>query len=132
MSIRIGMKGYKDLAIWQPILFRKIPYHCYRCNGKGHLARDYQEFGAQNGHRPQEEDGVNSAALNAVESPDLQLDGTGGKPAEANKTTYTINIRIPHKEMVHANSDSTKEQRRCHRISNTPNTTTNTKPQKSP
>jgi hypothetical protein len=44
MSIRVGIKGYKDLAIWQPVLFRNIPYHCYRCNGKGHLARDCQEF----------------------------------------------------------------------------------------
>jgi hypothetical protein len=51
MNIRVGIKGYKDLAIWQPVLFRNIPYHCYRCNGKGHLARDCQAFGAQNGHR---------------------------------------------------------------------------------
>jgi hypothetical protein len=74
MSIRVGIKGYKDLAIWQPVLFRNIPYHCYRCNGKGHLARDCQEFGVQNGPRTREEDGINSAIPNAVESLDLQPD----------------------------------------------------------
>ncbi|CAM6087485.1 unnamed protein product [Calypogeia fissa] len=37
-SIKINLKD--GLAIWQPITFRNIPYHCYKCNRRGHLAHD--------------------------------------------------------------------------------------------
>lgn len=30
----------QDFSIWQPVIFKNIPYHCFRCNKKGHLARD--------------------------------------------------------------------------------------------
>jgi hypothetical protein len=43
----VGIKGYPELAIWQPVLFKNIPYHCYHCNGKGHLARECQEMAAR-------------------------------------------------------------------------------------
>ncbi|CAM6098150.1 unnamed protein product [Calypogeia fissa] len=37
-SIKINLKD--GLAIWQPVTFRNIPYHCYKCNRRGHLARE--------------------------------------------------------------------------------------------
>ncbi|CAM6084773.1 unnamed protein product [Calypogeia fissa] len=37
-SVKINLAD--GLAIWQPVTFRNIPYHCYKCRRKGHLARD--------------------------------------------------------------------------------------------
>ncbi|CAM6111226.1 unnamed protein product [Calypogeia fissa] len=37
-SVKIKLED--GLAIWQPVSFRNIPYHCYKCRRKGHLARD--------------------------------------------------------------------------------------------
>ncbi|CAM6124146.1 unnamed protein product [Calypogeia fissa] len=37
-SVKICLTN--DLAIWQPVNFRNIPYHCYKCGRRGHIARD--------------------------------------------------------------------------------------------
>jgi hypothetical protein len=50
----VGIKGYPELAIWQPVLFKNIPYHFYQCNGKGHLACDCQELAARAAARTRE------------------------------------------------------------------------------
>lgn len=35
-SVRVDIED--GITIWQPVLFKNIPYHCYKCNKKGHLA----------------------------------------------------------------------------------------------
>lgn len=37
-SVRVDIED--GITIWQPVIFKNIPYHCYKCNKKGHLARD--------------------------------------------------------------------------------------------
>ncbi|CAM6100298.1 unnamed protein product [Calypogeia fissa] len=36
----VKIKLTEGIAIWQPVSFRNIPYHCFKCNKRGHLARD--------------------------------------------------------------------------------------------
>ncbi|CAM6125770.1 unnamed protein product [Calypogeia fissa] len=37
-SVKIQLTD--DLAIWQPVNFRNIPYHYFKCSRRGHIARD--------------------------------------------------------------------------------------------
>jgi hypothetical protein len=96
MSIRVGIKGYKDLAIWQPVLFKNIPYHCFRCNGKGHLARECQEFEAQAASQPigvisdPPVDLFQDAAPAAPE--DKDIDANQGDKQEPHPTGNTDNL----------------------------------------
>lgn len=39
-NIKVEIEYDDELAIWQEVKFRNIPYHCYKCGTRGHSARD--------------------------------------------------------------------------------------------
>jgi hypothetical protein len=39
-SIEVRFNG---ISIWQPVIFKNLPFTCFRCNKSGHIARDCQD-----------------------------------------------------------------------------------------
>lgn len=40
IALNIQVKLSKWISIWQPVVFKNVPFTCYHCNELGHIARE--------------------------------------------------------------------------------------------
>lgn len=77
-SVKVDLEN--GILIWQLVMFKNIPYHCYKCNKKGHLARECKETEEETNNNPMINSNKTSTEASTKVKDSLTNDG-GRRPA---------------------------------------------------